>query len=119
MGFLVILQQKKKLKNSEIGNLNNINISLEKYIKILSSYPLAYEPGTHWEYGRSVEVLGRLIEKSSKLKLDQFLTRNIFIPLNMKDTGFYVEKKNWNRIAEPFEDTGEPDLINIKKNLFF
>ena len=37
----------------------------------------------------------------------------------MKDTDFYVEKKNWNRIAEPFEDTGEPELINIRKNLFF
>ena len=110
---------KNKLKNSKIGNLNNINISLEKYVQILSSYPLAYEPGTHWEYGRSVEVLGRLIEKSSDLKLDEFLKRNIFIPLNMKDTGFFVEKKNWSRIAEPFKDTGEPELINIKKNPIF
>ena len=37
----------------------------------------------------------------------------------MKDTDFFVEKKNWNRIAEPFEDTGEPELINIRKNPVF
>ncbi len=69
MVFLVVLPQKEKLKNSQIGSLNNLDFSLEEYISILASLPLAYEPGTHWEYGRSVEVLGRVIEKSSKFKI--------------------------------------------------
>lgn len=110
---------KRKLKDSDIGVLNNINISLEEYVKKLSTFPLAYQPGTNWEYGRSVEVLGRIIEKVSKLQLDEFLLSNIFLPLKMRDTGFFVEEKDWGRIAEPFKDTGEPELIKIKHSPVF
>ena len=110
---------KREIKNSQIGSLNNLDFSLEEYISILASLPLAYEPGTHWEYGRSVEVLGKVIEKASKLKLDEFLQNHIFDPLNMKDTGFFVDEKNWDRIAEPFSDTGEPELIKIKSPPIF
>ena len=110
---------KNQLKNSRIGVLNNLNISLKEYVNLLATFPLAYEPGTHWEYGRSIEVLGRLIETVSNKSLDKFLKQNIFEPLNMKDTGFYVNENNWNRIAEPYKDTGEPALINIKNNPVF
>ena len=110
---------KNQLKNSRIGVLENLNISLKEYVSLLATFPLAYEPGTHWEYGRSIEVLGRLIETVSNKSLDEFLKQNIFKPLDMKDTGFYVNEKNWNRIAEPYSDNGEPSLINIKSNPVF
>ena len=45
---------KRKLKESEIGVLNNINISLEEYVKKLATFPLAHEPRAElWK--RSVE----------------------------------------------------------------
>jgi len=75
---------------------------------------LADYPGESWEYGRSTDVLGRVIEIASNKSLESFLDENIFSLLNMRDTGFYVERKNWNRIAEPFKDK-EPSLINITK----
>ena len=85
----------------------------------LSKYPLADYPGESWEYGSSTDVLGRVIEIASNKSLESFLDENIFSLLNMRDTGFYVEKKNWHRIAEPFKDK-EPSLINItKRPLFF
>ena len=110
---------KTALKDSTIGNLNIRNISLEEYVNTLAKLPLAYNPGSTWEYGRSIEVLGRVLEIVSNSSLDILLKEKIFNPLNMKDTAFYVDKKNLHRVAEPFKDK-QPELINIKKNpLFF
>ena len=105
---------KRILKKSDIGKLNLESIYLEHYVNKLAEMPLAYSPGTTWEYGRSIEVLGRVIEVASNEPLDIFLNNKIFKPLKMKDTSFYVEENKWHRIAEPFKEKN-PKLIN-KKN---
>ena len=105
---------KKLLKESDIGTLDTMHISLEDYVSTISKLPLAYQPGTHWEYGRSIEVLGRLIEVVSENNLDYFMKKYLFEPLNMKDTDFYVTEENWSRIAEPLKNNDEPELIDIK-----
>ena len=106
---------KNLLKSSNIGTLDTMHISLKDYVSTISKLPLAYEPGTHWEYGRSIEVLGYLVEVVSKSNLDNFMQKNIFKPLNMKDTGFFVPKENWARIAEPLKNKDEPELIDVRK----
>ena len=106
---------KKLLKQSDIGTLDTMHISLEDYVSSISKLPLAYEPGTHWEYGRSIEVLGRLVEVVSEKNLDYFMKKNLFEPLNMKDTGFFVTEENWSRIAEPLKNNDEPELIDITR----
>lgn len=68
----------------------------------LAALPLVFEPGTAWEYGRSTDVLGRIIEVVSGESLGNFLTKHIFVPLGMVDTGFFVPKRDHGRIAEPF-----------------
>ena len=105
---------KKLLKESDIGTLDTMHISLEDYVSTISKLPLAYQPGTHWEYGRSIEVLGRLVEVVSENNLDYFMKKYLFEPLNMKDNDFYVTEKNWSRIAEPLKNNDEPELIDIK-----
>lgn len=105
---------KKLLKESDIGTLDTMHISLEDYVSTISKLPLAYQPGTHWEYGRSIEVLGRLVEVVSENNLDYFMKKYLFEPLNMKDTDFYVTEENWSRIAEPLKNNDEPELIDIK-----
>ena len=117
-GSFGISPAKQVLKESSISNLNIRNISLEEYVNTLAKLPLAYNPGTTWEYGRSTEVLGRVLEVASNSSLDVLLKEKIFNPLNMKDTAFYVEKKNLHRIAEPFKQK-QPELINIKSNPLF
>src|SRR3954462_3349204 len=61
-----------------------------EFVKKLATAPLMYQPGTTWEYGRSTDVLGHLIERVSGQPLDRFLEERIFRPLGMKDTGFFV-----------------------------
>ncbi len=52
--------------------------------------PLLFEPGTQWEYGISVDWLGKLVEKMSGQSLEEYLRQNIFLPLGMGDTFFDV-----------------------------
>ncbi|HEX7215320.1 MAG TPA: serine hydrolase domain-containing protein, partial [Methylomirabilota bacterium] len=69
----------------------------------LAQLPLAYQPGTTWDYSHSTDVLGRLIEVVSGMTLLQFEKERILGPLGMKDTGFYVtDTARQDRIVEPF-----------------
>ena len=55
-----------------------------------AAMPLAFQPGTQWNYGVSTDVLGRVVEVVSGQPLDQFLAERIFQPLGMTDTTFSV-----------------------------
>ena len=55
-----------------------------------ASMPLAFQPGTEWNYGVSTDVLGRLVEVVSGMTLDEFFRTRIFEPLGMSDTDFHV-----------------------------
>ncbi|MBL4584556.1 MAG: beta-lactamase family protein [Pseudomonadales bacterium] len=80
-------------------NILDANNTLEQMVKKLGEIPLASQPGSRWQYSVSVDVLGRLVEIWSGLPLDQFLQENIFEPLSMKDSGFYVPKESHHRLA--------------------
>jgi CubicO group peptidase (beta-lactamase class C family) len=83
----------------------------------LARLPLHYQPGTTWEYGRSTDVLGRLVEVVSGTTLSRFLEERIFQPLRMPDTSFWVPQPKQGRIAQPLPadpDTGkEVKLLDV------
>jgi CubicO group peptidase (beta-lactamase class C family) len=83
----------------------------------LARVPLAYQPGTSWDYSRATDVLGRLIEVVADTTLGQFFETRIFQPLKMPDSGFFVSPAKHGRIAEPLTndpDTGKPiKLLNV------
>lgn len=68
----------------------------------LGRMPLIHQPGTRWEYSRSTDVLGRLIEVLSGQTLGAFLQDRIFAPLAMVDTAFHVPQEKHSRLAEAF-----------------
>lgn len=68
----------------------------------LAKLPLAYQPGTTWEYSHSTDILGRVVEVVSGQSLYQFEKSRLLDPLGMKDTSYYVpEAARQPRIAEP------------------
>jgi len=72
-------------------------------VERLGKLPLAYQPGTTWDYSYSVDVLGRVIEIVAGTSLYQFEKARVLDPLGMKDTSFYVtDPARQARIAEPF-----------------
>ena len=93
------------------------NQSNADQVATLAKLPLLHQPGTKWEYSRSTDVLGRLIEVLSGLTLGEYLQRHIFAPLGMVDTAFYVPPQEHGRLAEAFAkdpDTGAGvQLINV------
>jgi CubicO group peptidase (beta-lactamase class C family) len=69
----------------------------------IAKQPLAYQPGSTWDYSQSTDVLGRVIEVVSGKSLLAFMKERILDPLGMKDTSFYVtDPAKYPRIAEPF-----------------
>ncbi len=66
------------------------------YVNRIAEIPLEFQPGERWMYGLSADILGAVIEVVSGKKYGKFLQEEIFLPLGMKDTGFYVpEDKVW------------------------
>lgn len=73
------------------------------YVNRIAQIPLAFQPGKRWMYGLSADILGAVIEVVSGKRYGRFLQEEIFLPLGMKDTGFYVpEDKEW-RFAKNYD----------------
>ena len=71
-------------------------------VKQLAAQPLLFNPGERFEYGLSVDVLGRLVEVLSGKPLDEFFRTRIFEPLGMKDTYFYPPDNKIARLATAY-----------------
>jgi CubicO group peptidase (beta-lactamase class C family) len=86
-------------------------------VERLARLPLMYQPGTVWEYGRSIDVLGRILELLSGMPLSEFLAKRVFAPLRMPDTGFWVPPKKHNRITDvlPAPPKGRRLLLDVSK----
>jgi CubicO group peptidase (beta-lactamase class C family) len=75
--------------------------TLAEFVTKLSKLPLAYHPGTTFEYSVSTDVLGRVVEVVSGTTLDTFLAERITKPLHMPDTSFHTRDGQSARVAEP------------------
>lgn len=85
-------------------------ISLKSYVASLIKTPLAFQPGTSYEYGFGPTVAGRIVEIVSGMKYEDFMRTRIFEPLGMKDTAFHPDDALRARIARTYkmdEDTHE------------
>jgi CubicO group peptidase (beta-lactamase class C family) len=74
-----------------------------EHAAIVAGLPLVCQPGAEWNYSRSTDVLGRVIEVVSGQSLGTFLTERVLAPLQMAETGFSTAQHNADRLAEPFE----------------
>lgn len=76
--------------------------TLAEFSQRLAKLPLAYQPGTTWDYGQSTDILGRVIEVASGQSLYSFEKTRLLDPLGMTDTSYYVpQPARQKRIAEP------------------
>lgn len=64
-----------------------------------ASFPLAFHPGTRWEYSIGTDIIGRVVEVISGRKLDHLFADEIFGPLGMTETGFCVSTEVGNRFS--------------------
>ena len=77
-------------------------ISTVDFANKIGQCPLSFDPGSHFMYGYSADILGAVVEVASGMKYGDFLKKNIFEPLNMNSTGFYVPEDMQNRLTKVY-----------------
>lgn len=87
------------------GEVLNGDPDNAEFAERVAKLPLAYQPGTVWDYSHSTDILGRVVEVVDKKSLYNSLNDRLLKPLGMKDTAFYVtDAAKQSRVAEPFPD---------------
>ncbi|MEO8714884.1 MAG: serine hydrolase domain-containing protein [Acetobacteraceae bacterium] len=95
----------------------------EDQAAMLAALPLIGHPGTRWEYSRSTDVLGRLVEIVSGQSLAEFVKTRILDPLGMADSGFFVPEADHARLAGGFakdpETGADVALLEVREKPSF
>ena len=100
------LYQQSRLRSRKITNA--------EHATMIAGMPLMCQPGAEWNYSRSTDVLGRIIEVVSGKSLGAFLTERILAPLQMAETAFHTPEANAGRLAEPFaNDPWNGDKVQL------
>jgi CubicO group peptidase (beta-lactamase class C family) len=86
-------------------------------IRKLGKMPLAHQPGERFTYGLNVDVIGYLIEVLSGEKLDVYLQKNIFEPLGMADTWFYLPEEKKQRLVKVNSEDRTRHVISIPQEM--
>ena len=90
------------------------SMTSEEFLAKLGSLPLAYQPGTVWDYSLSVDVVGLTVEAARGRKLGEVMSERIWKPLGMVDTSFMIPADKQNRYARWFAndpETGKPQYV--------
>src|SRR5579864_3178056 len=90
-GLVQQLYQQSRVRSRKIDNA--------EHAVLIASMPLICQPGAEWNYSRSTDILGRLIEIVSGKSLGAFLTTRILAPLQMTETAFHTDAST--RLALP------------------
>ena len=78
------------------------DLDLAGICDLLASLPLLFQPGAEWNYSMSIDVLGRVVEVLSGMRLGEFMQKRIFGPLGMTDTAFNCPEEKTDRLASAY-----------------
>jgi CubicO group peptidase (beta-lactamase class C family) len=119
-GFTYFFFPPNPLRNRyrELGIDRIDNMTADEMLGKLATLPLAFSPGTSFEYSIATDLLGHIIERITKKPLDVALKELVLDPLDMKDTTFVVQGAAFERFARPLSN--DPDLwvfewLNVTK----
>ncbi len=72
----------------------------DAWMKAMATLPLVCEPGERFEYGHSIDVLGFILGRAAGCSLQEVMRRELFEPLGIADTGFWVPPEKRNRFVK-------------------
>lgn len=79
------------------------SVDASTYLAGLAKIPLAFEPGTQWQYSIAMDLEGIIVERISGKTLQAFMKEEIFDPLGMVDTDFVVPPSKRDRFATLYD----------------
>ena len=77
------------------------HVTADEFIATIAALPLVNQPGTVFDYGYSIDVLGLVVERVSGMPLGEHLGRKVWDVVGMPDTTFYVPAEKRRRFARP------------------
>jgi CubicO group peptidase (beta-lactamase class C family) len=80
--------------------------TLAEEVEAIGRQPLQFAPGTKWQYSSGLTVAGRLIEIASGMSYEDYLRKEIFEPLGMRDSGFTLTAEQAKRLATTYKPGG-------------
>ena len=83
----------------------------------LATIPLKFQPGTQWNYGLGIDVAGFIVEVVSGKTLDAYFRSEIFDPLKMNDTRFYVPKEKKAQLSALYTYDENKELVVVNDPL--
>lgn len=86
-------------------------VDTQEYMRGIATVPLCFQPGEKWLYGFSADVLGGIAEVVSGMTFGEFLKKEIFEPLDMEDTGFFVPANKQSRFAQYYDVTEDGSFV--------
>ena len=109
-GFTYFFFPPNPLRNRyrELGIDRIDTMNTEETLQKLATLPLAFSPGTSFEYSIATDLLGHIVERVTKKPLDVALKELVTDPLKMKDTTFFVQGAALERFARPLSN--DPDM---------
>jgi CubicO group peptidase (beta-lactamase class C family) len=109
-GFTYFFFPKNALRDRyrELGIDRVENMTADEMLQKLATLPLAYPPGTQFEYSIATDLLGHIIERVTGKPLDVALDELVLTPLRMKDTRFQVKGADLARLARPLSTDPDP-----------
>ena len=67
---------------------------IREWVRLASTIPLLFQPGEDWSYGPQLSILGALVEIIDGRDTEQYMKEELWNPLGMKDTGFFIHDKD-------------------------
>lgn len=91
----------------------NAGNTLEAVSARLASVPLAYQPGTRWRYGPSVDVQARLVEVLAGEPFEAVMRERVLEPLGMRDTQYTLRADQRERITALYDRDASGSFTRI------
>ena len=90
-------------------------------VRALAEDPFIFEPGTNYQYSLCLDVIGGLVELVGGMPLGEYFKKNIFDPLGMDETSFYLDEERLARLATQYQynaATGQAEELPKNYNPF-
>ena len=102
----------KKARELTDCKMNTLDV-----IKCLAEEHIMFEPGTHWQYGMSHDILGAVVEVIAGKKFRDYVKENIFEPLGMENS-YYHNESVIDRVAQMYNyvNSAETDIVTMQKS---
>lgn len=113
-GYNLEIDAIKKARKITNGKMDTVSV-----VKCLSEHILDFEPGTRWQYGLSHDILAGLVEIVSGMRFCEYMSKNIFEPLGIKEIYYHAPESVKEKMATQYqfltlEEAGKVDEELIK-----